>query len=62
MEILNHHVQILARKIGTGVRVGLGSTPDHAYWEKGPRWGHIALYTGRVTEFHPELGRHVTVD
>ena len=65
MEILNHHIQILTKKIGAGVRVGLGSTPDHAYWEKGisqVRWGHIDLHTGRVTEFRPELGRHVTVD
>ena len=65
MEILNHHVNILNKKIGPNVRVSIGSSPNHAYWEKGIfqiRWGHIDLTTGRVTEFRPELGRHVTVD
>ena len=65
MEIMNHHVNILNKKIGPNVRVIIGSSPNHAYWVKGillPRWGRIDLVGGRVTEFRPEMGRHVTVD
>lgn len=61
MEILNHHLHLLASKGITDPKTAPGSTPYYVYWHSGPRWGHLYLDTCRVTEYRREIDRHVTL-
>ncbi len=63
MEILNHHVAQVAACTGLQNPIlSTGSSSDHAYWEVGPRCGHIDLFSGRVTEFCADRCCHFTLD